>query len=247
MNDENPYAASSSSLPPPMRGSEWAGGHGGLEPTGSFVKGIKVFMIIQIISLIGITVADNLGNVLIPGYSSPDGNFDLTGTAMAIFAGMLLALLFYLISFITVIVLVCRFMSRTNRNARRMGATRLQYSPGWCTGWWFIPFANLVMPYRCMKEIWLASETPDGYRWFNQVAPSFLTTWWAFWLIGNILTSVENRLVMMMDVGIGTMMIGWISTACLVIAGFLLIKIVSGIHELQFGERQVADEYSSEY
>ena len=39
-------------------------------------------MIIQIIARIGITLADSLGNVMIPGYSSPEANFDLTGTAM---------------------------------------------------------------------------------------------------------------------------------------------------------------------
>lgn len=234
MNDENPYAASSSSLPPPVhaqRDDEYVA----LEPTGSFATGIKVFMIIQLLSLVGITISDNLANIMIPGYSSPDGNFDLDGTAMLIFAGVMLSLLVYLISFITVIVLVCRFMSRTNRNARRMGATMMQYTPGWCTGWWFIPFANLVMPFRCMKEIWLASETPDGHRWAQQMAPSILTSWWAFWLIGNITSSLEGRITTMMEVGPGTMIIGWISTICLVIAGLLLIKIVRGIHEMQSG------------
>src|SRR5262249_29946861 len=36
---------------------------------------------------------------------------------------------------------------RANRNARALGAEGLAYSPGWSVGWFFVPLANLVMPY----------------------------------------------------------------------------------------------------
>ena len=235
MEEYNPYAASPSSLPPPLHAGP---DHGSnlLEPTGSFVTGIKIFMIIQIAALLGINLSDTLGNVLIPGYSDPAGNFDLSGPAIPILAVLVLSFLAYLGSFITVIVLVCRFMSRANRNVRRLGASHLSFTPGWCSGWWFIPFANLVQPYRCMKELWLTSETAEGYHWTRNTPPGFIGIWWACWIVGNILSSLEARIALFMDVGPGTMMIGWISTILLIAAGLLLIKIVRGIHNHQTGQ-----------
>lgn len=38
---------------------------------------------------------------------------------------------------------------------------RLRYTPGWAMGWFFIPFANAVMPPIVLTKIWKAS-TPNG-------------------------------------------------------------------------------------
>jgi hypothetical protein len=43
-------------------------------------------------------------------------------------------------------------------------------------GWWFVPFSNLVMPYRVMHELWIANVRPD-------VDPEdhVLRRWWIPW------------------------------------------------------------------
>jgi Domain of unknown function (DUF4328) len=43
-------------------------------------------------------------------------------------------------------------------------------------GWWFVPFSNLVMPYRVMHELWIANVRPD-------VDPQehVLRRWWIPW------------------------------------------------------------------
>ena len=49
------------------------------------------------------------------------------------------------------------WMHRANRAARALGATGMEFTPGWAAGWFFVPFANLVMPYRVAVELWKAA------------------------------------------------------------------------------------------
>ena len=68
----------------------------------------------------------------------------------------------------------------------------LSFSPGWAVGWYFIPFANLVMPYRSLKETFKASFNTDD--WKNIEVPHDFPAWWTTWIIGNILTNASLRL-----------------------------------------------------
>ncbi len=50
-------------------------------------------------------------------------------------------------------------------------------SPGWFIGWYFIPFAMLVMPYRAVRQLSMASD-PEG----RGVAPLHVLVWWLLFL-----------------------------------------------------------------
>jgi hypothetical protein len=63
-----------------------------------------------------------------------------------------------LVNLVVLIVLFCIWIYRANSNARQLGATDMQFSPGWSVGWYFIPIANLWKPYQAMCEIWRASR-----------------------------------------------------------------------------------------
>ena len=65
-------------------------------------------------------------------------------------------------------------------------------SPGWAVGWYFIPFANLVMPYRSLKETFKASFNTED--WESIEVPHDFPAWWTTWIIGNILTNASLRL-----------------------------------------------------
>ena len=60
-------------------------------------------------------------------------------------------------------MLFCLFMPRANRNARAFGSS-MSISPGWAAGWFFVPIANLWMPYQAMKEIWQGSDPDPNVR-----------------------------------------------------------------------------------
>ena len=59
----------------------------------------------------------------------------------------------------------------------------LNFSAGWAVGWWFIPIANFVQPYRIMSELWRRSDPCHGDRWQTSGAPTLLVGWWLALLI----------------------------------------------------------------
>jgi hypothetical protein len=76
---------------------------------------------------------------------------------------------------------------RANRNARALGAEGMTYSPGWSMGWFFVPLANLVMPYRVLRELWKASTPGAGAYWRHAPVSSILGVWWAACLARGVI------------------------------------------------------------
>jgi hypothetical protein len=76
---------------------------------------------------------------------------------------------------------------RAHANLRALGAANPAYSPGWAVGWWFVPFANVVMPYLTVRELWKASN-PDASAigWKAPGGAVIVGLWWA----GALLTQV---------------------------------------------------------
>ena len=75
----------------------------------------------------------------------------------------------------------------------RLGASGLKYSPGWAVGWWFIPFAWWVMPFRTVRELWLASGPDAGAAdWKAQRLTPIIPVWWAFWIARWVLATVSG-------------------------------------------------------
>jgi hypothetical protein len=60
---------------------------------------------------------------------------------------------------------------RAAKNVRALGKRGLRFTPFTTVAWWFIPFANFYMPYRAIREAWLASG--DEKR-----PPPTLLAWW---------------------------------------------------------------------
>jgi Domain of unknown function (DUF4328) len=62
-------------------------------------------------------------------------------------------------------------------------------------GWWFIPFANIVMPYLTVRELWKASDPEAGaIEWRARGGAAIVGFWWtgrlamqALWQIGSVI------------------------------------------------------------
>lgn len=92
------------------------------------------------------------------------------------------------------IIAISRWIYCAAWNVRHLGAKRLEHSPGWAVGWYFVPFCNLVLPYRAMKEVWLASHAPRDWQPDASARP--LPVWWTLWLAGNIIGNISFRLTL---------------------------------------------------
>jgi len=95
--------------------------------------------------------------------------------------------------FVVTAIFFLRALSRANRNARAMGADGMQFTPGWCIGWFFVPFANLFKPFQAVRETWRASIVTSGHWEDNPSAP-ILGFWWFLWIVSGILGQLLFRL-----------------------------------------------------
>jgi len=99
---------------------------------------------------------------------------------------------FYAVFIFASFFLVGRWFFVSAKINHLSGKKELNNSPGWSVGWYCIPFANLVMPYRSLKETFKASF--DSEDWQNTKVPYDFPIWWATFLIGNSLSNVSFRM-----------------------------------------------------
>jgi heme/copper-type cytochrome/quinol oxidase subunit 2 len=99
---------------------------------------------------------------------------------------------FQIVIFVVSGILILTWIYRANFNAHQLGGTRMEFTPGWSIGWYFIPFSNLWKPYQAMKEIWKASRNPQD--WQIQGVSPLLPWWWLFWIVSEILGHASFRM-----------------------------------------------------
>jgi hypothetical protein len=100
----------------------------------------------------------------------------------------------FVVLYVVTVIVFGSWIYRANQNARALGASGMQFTPGWSVGWYFIPFANLWKPFQAMREIWKASLNPT--HWHNEPTPAILGWWWFGWIVSNALGQLEFRMTM---------------------------------------------------
>ncbi|MDT9600579.1 DUF4328 domain-containing protein [Sphingosinicella rhizophila] len=138
---------------------------------------------------------------------------------------------------------VLRWIYVANANAHALGAEGMATSPALAVGWYFLPIANLVLPYQSMREIWKASGPERDW----EAAPSspWIFWWWMFWLLSCIASILSNRLAEYSyeeDMLRITEALAILSDLALIPASLLLMRIVGRITGMQrvrvFGARR---------
>ncbi len=157
-------------------------------------RGLVTFLFIGLIVGTAITLLDVMCALTIPTWNDPNAapssDFEVTAINLALAGGLL-----YIVVFVVTIVLFCIWIHRANRNARALGAQGMAFTPGWCVGWWFVPFLNLFKPYQAVKELYLASDSKGGPEgWQAAAAPRVFALWWSTWIIANLASNAELRL-----------------------------------------------------
>ena len=113
---------------------------------------------------------------------------------------------------------------RAYDNLRRVGSKQTDMTPGWVVGWWFVPFANLWMPYKIMREISARSELGNDYALENGTL-SGIVEWWFLFIVSSVLDRISART--------DNVSLEIISAALDVAYIFYAIKVVRGVSELQ--------------
>jgi len=150
--------------------------------------------------------------------------------------------LLYLIVFVSTVVVFCMWLHRAYQNLPALGNPRpgLQYSPRWAVGSFFVPFANLIIPYRAVRETWAKSDPvtvdADYFAPLEPSSPSFLNVWWGFWLASNFVHNASFRVRMRGTTPDAMLAATWLDLAgdlLSIVAAALAIKAVRAIDRRQ--------------
>lgn len=85
---------------------------------------------------------------------------------------------------------------RAAANAQAIAPAEGRITPGWSIGWFFVPFANLVMPFRAMRQTWNGLH---GNPSLTDGMPGWTLIWWLAWLLSNSLATGSMRINMNAD------------------------------------------------
>ena len=87
-------------------------------------------------------------------------------------------MLLQLLIFIFAGFVVLRWTYIATANVHAFGAEGLAAGPGMAVVSYFIPVANLVMPFQALRDVWKASVEPRD--WEVIATPPLLRWWWFF-------------------------------------------------------------------
>lgn len=92
-----------------------------------------------------------------------------------------------LIVYVVTAIVFLVWLRRSVSNARALGVVTGDYTPNWAVFAWMVPIANLVAPYRLIRDLHndLAAPASDrpGIR--------LIRAWWTAWLVGDIIGVVD--------------------------------------------------------
>ncbi|MFE9258047.1 DUF4328 domain-containing protein [Streptomyces sp. NPDC006879] len=153
-------------------------------------------------ALFGLSILADLFDVFacLVGYSKLDAvlNADPSPTALdsADQAQNLIAASGHLQTAVTValaIVFIAWF-HRVRSNAEVFYPNGFDKGRGWAVGGWFVPLANLWIPYRIARETWSASTqlAPDGSR--REVSTVPVTAWWTLFALYWVASRISARM-----------------------------------------------------
>ena len=91
--------------------------------------------------------------------------------------------------YILTTVIFARWIYVAGRNLATVGAEDLQFTPASRIWWFAVPFANFVMPFRGMRELWNASHGETD----RQANHWVVVCWWVLWLGNGVASYLAGR------------------------------------------------------
>ena len=154
---------------------------------------VKILLIVGAIATAMSLLAETLSLLFPPLTDDQELGDNPINAALALIIFLLAVLEFFV--YLTTVVFFLMWLYRSAKNLRAFNSWhRPEYSPGLAVGSFFIPFANLIIPYRAVKEVWQKSGSPDEALLAEPHAPSQFPLWWLFWLLSSFAGNISMRL-----------------------------------------------------
>ena len=124
------------------------------------------------------------GKSTISGYEAGDLDIADLNQFDALFASIgLVGIAVY----IPTVIAWLAWSSRTVDNEDALGIGPSKYTPRMAIAWWFLPFANLIVPY------WVHRDIYDRYHRGVRVGAGIVVLWWIVWIVDNIFGNLVGR------------------------------------------------------
>lgn len=135
------------------------------------------------------------------------------------------------------------WLYRASANARAMDPQD-RITPGWTVGWFCIPIANLWMPYRAIKQVWLSSMEPGTA--FTTRAPAFFAIWWTTWVLGDVCANISFRLSLRdgIEPYMDALLFDIASTPFNLVAAYFFLRILRTVTEAQQAQGGLAETFA---
>jgi hypothetical protein len=115
------------------------------------------------------------------------------------------------------------WLSRAVDNVDTLGGGTPDFSPRASIGWWFVPFANFVQPYRIVADLWRRMAlSPKGRD------TTLVLAWWLLFLVSDVVGLLADRIPEPQTVAalqdlLLILVLGLLGTT---VAGMLLIRVI---------------------
>lgn len=146
----------------------------------------------------------------------------------------------------------CLWQSRTHRRLQALRPRAgFRHSSGWGVGAWFVPVANLFVPFRAVADLW-RNSAPIGAAGPDPT-PRQVAGWWVgfvgvpsallvvAFLVGFVLAAggagMDDARILRIDA-----VVGLIQAASLGVAAWFAVQLVDGIHTRTRALESAADE-----
>jgi uncharacterized protein DUF4328 len=194
---------------------------------------LKILLIAGAIATGLLLVVDALSLVFTPLADDQDVGDNPIGAAILLLT-FLPGVLSIIISLATV-VLFLMWLYRAYGNLRAFDPSRLiNYSPIFAVGSFFIPFANLVVPYRAVEEVWQKSVPPHEPPLSKPGTPAWFPLWWLFWLLSSFVNNISMRTSFDENVAHTTATtISIVASALSIVAAVFAYRVVDAIDKRQ--------------
>ncbi|MDH7972301.1 DUF4328 domain-containing protein [Sphingomonas sp. AR_OL41] len=133
-------------------------------------------------------------------------------------------------------VVFASWIYAAGRNLVAADADDLKFTPASRIWWFAVPFANLVMPYHGMRELWNASRNV----WPVETNTPIVAIWWSVWLGSGVLAWLLTLMTGTQGGGINGM---YALCVIAIVRAVIAIILVRGITE---GQRQLGGTELSE-
>ena len=194
---------------------------------------VKILLILGAVAA-GMSVITETVSLLFPPLADDQELGDNPIGAAVVLIIFLLAV-FELFVYVATVDFFLVWLYRAYDNLRAFNSPRrLDHSPGWAVGSFFIPFINLVVPYRAVKEVWQKSGPPDEALLAEPAAPAIFPIWWLFWLLASFAGNISMRASFSDNVSVSTAtIVSIVASALSVMAAVFAYLVVNSIDKRQ--------------